>query len=759
MHRILKLAGIVIAALAAIIVLPLIAGANSGPSNSNQFTSDASSAPTANVDTGYAIVQLQGSPVATNPSIGAGNGHRVNLNAPAVQSYRSQLAQERNAYRQWLNANYPKANVTGQFDIALNALGVQLNGTPLSALSAGPNAVSAQYQGVYHPSGDVTVDPDLTLINAFNAWAANGNTAANAGAGIKVADLDTGIDITNPCFSGAGYTAPAGFPKVDPQFSSTASQYTNNKVIVARIFNANTPVMHYTPAAVQEHGTHTAGTIACNAGTSAYIGNSATSSGLLIPHTIAGVAPRAFLGNYNVFPGNVLNVRDEELFQALEQAYTDGMNVDNMSLGGGYHGSNDLVTQAVDNLDQAGMISAIAAGNSGPGFGTVQSPGSAARGLTAGAATVGHFVAHPVTFHSVTYPGVAGDFGTITSNLTAPLSAVGVTTASDPLSVACSALPDLTGKIALLSRGTCSFSTKIRNAQNAGAVAVVMVNNAFGDPIAMGQDGTANQPTIPAYMVSKSDGATIKAAVLATPGNATIGSALQYFVTGNDGIMASFSSQGPTNDFRVKPDVVAPGVNVLSSIPTAFCGDTTHGCFAFFQGTSMATPHLAGSAAVVEWEHPNWSSAQVRSAIVNTARTSFLLNSAGTALDNNPTHVGAGFEDLNNAVHASVALDPVSSSFGAVPAGSSQSRSASITLSNLTGTSETLSLAAGTDGSGVTFSVSPASVTIPAGGSTSVTVSMNENAASATLGSHYTYLTISSGGTAVAHAALYTFVK
>src|SRR5207247_639881 len=93
--------------------------------------------------------------------------------------------------------------------------------------------------------------------------------------------------------------------------------------------------------------------------------------------------------------------------------------------------------------------------------------------------------------------------------------------------------------------------------------------------------------------------------------------ALAYFSTTNVDIMAGFSSQGPTDvDFRVKPDVVAPGVNVLSSIP-GDCGAL--GCWAFFQGTSMATPHLAGSAAVVIGQHPDWSAAEVRSAVVNTA--------------------------------------------------------------------------------------------------------------------------------------------
>jgi len=82
--------------------------------------------------------------------------------------------------------------------------------------------------------------------------------------------------------------------------------------------------------------------------------------------------------------------------------------------------------------------------------------------------------------------------------------------------------------------------------------------------------------------------------------------------------MADFSSQGPTpGDYLIKPDVVAPGVNVLSSIPRSFCGGSN--CWAFFSGTSMATPHLAGGAAILRWLYPNWSAAQMRSAIVNTA--------------------------------------------------------------------------------------------------------------------------------------------
>ena len=163
-----------------------------------------------------------------------------------------------------------------------------------------------------------------------------------------------------------------------------------------------------------------------------------------------------------------------------------------------------------------------------------------------------------------------GDFSTVSANLTAPLGVV--SGALNGLDIVCAALPanSLTGKIALLSRGSCDYTVKIRNAQAAGAVAVLVVNNVAGDPIAMGTNGEPNQPTIPAYMLSRDNGI----ALIAFNGQSVTIGAPEYFSTGAAGqdIMAGFSSQGPTDvDFRVKPDVVAPGVNVLSSIPHTYC--------------------------------------------------------------------------------------------------------------------------------------------------------------------------------------------
>lgn len=151
------------------------------------------------------------------------------------------------------------------------------------------------------------------------------------------------------------------------------------------MFNNKAANKGFTPEDLNSHGTHVAGTVACNEHTDAVV------DGVVVSYDPSGVAPRALLGNDNVFPGDDADARSEDIVDALEEAYEDGFRIANMSLGGGSSGNNDLLAMATDNLDLANMVVAVAAGNSGPGFSTIESPGKAARALTAGASTVGHF--------------------------------------------------------------------------------------------------------------------------------------------------------------------------------------------------------------------------------------------------------------------------------------------------------------------------------------------------------------------------------
>jgi subtilisin family serine protease len=252
-------------------------------------------------------------------------------------------------------------------------------------------------------------------------------------------------------------------------------------------------------------------------------------------------------------------------------------------------------------------------------------------------------------------------------------------------------------------------------------------------------------PETPAYMVSLADGTALKGA----SGTATIEAARTYFLTGNHNIMAGFSGQGPTDvDFRVKPDVVAPGVNVLSSQPNEACD--TPPCWAFFQGTSMATPHLAGAAAVVRSQHPTWSAAEVRSAIVNTADQGVLLNSTGSGLNTNVNIIGAGRANAFSGTTAKIALAPVSVTFGSVASGSGQSATRTVALTTLAGAGPYTVEVTNETGGGVDFGATISGTTI------TVTMTTNKRVAA---GNRQGILRVKSGGTEIAHAAVYAFVK
>jgi len=333
----------------------IVAGAASGGGRAT----DGGAVPS--VDTGSALVQLNGDPLSTYVKTKPAPGKKIDFTSNTTKSYRAQLNGLRNDFKQWLKANAPKAKVTGEFDIALNAVAVQLNGTPLSTIASAPQVVKAEYQGLYTPR---VTDPDLSLISAFGAYSggpASGGVRAD-GTRVKVAVVDTGIDVTHPCFSDAGFPAT---------HQEGPSSLTNNKVIVAKVFHNQANRFNDTPEALQEHGTHVAGTVACDYGLTH---PTTLVDGVTVTYGVNGVAPGAQLGNYNVFPGEEDNARSEDILDALEAAYEDGMDIANMSLGGKSSGVNDLLAMGVDDLDQAGMVVAVAAGNSGPGLNTIESP-------------------------------------------------------------------------------------------------------------------------------------------------------------------------------------------------------------------------------------------------------------------------------------------------------------------------------------------------------------------------------------------------
>jgi len=224
-----------IASVALLSLFALSSGALGAPSD----------APSSNPgqDNTSAIVQLKGDPLSTNAQTKPPKGKKIDFNSATVRSVRANLSALRNDFKAWLRANAPGANVTGEFDISLNAVSVSLGGEQLSTIAAAPMVQRAEYEGLYYPTATTVPDPDLALIGVDSLGAAH----ANAGEGIKVAIIDTGIDVTHPCFSDAGYA---------PQTQLGDRRFTNNKVIAAKVFNNKTPSRNFTAQAIQSHGTH-----------------------------------------------------------------------------------------------------------------------------------------------------------------------------------------------------------------------------------------------------------------------------------------------------------------------------------------------------------------------------------------------------------------------------------------------------------------------------------------------------------------------
>jgi subtilisin family serine protease len=643
-------------AVALVTGLALMAPAIAGPSERGGQSADAA-APASGENTQRLVVLLESPAVAT--ALGVVDG-------PEADAYRAQLAAERAAFADWLTSNAPQARVVWEYDTVLNGVSVDLRGTNPGLLANGPGV-----RQVLHP---LWMSPTMSVSLPLLGWPeATGQDPTKAdqtvGEGVFVGIIDTGIDAAHPFFDDSSSLFQENDTCKYSVDDPGDTRFTSCKVIVAKVFNSEDPSL--TAEAVHPHGTHVAGTVAGVSGTTDQLGND-----------VSGVAPAALLGNYNVFPGDTPSATSDDIAVAVEVAVEDGMDVLNLSLGGTPQVKEwDVLDLALLGAADAGVIAAVAAGNSGPGEATISSPGWAPWVLTAGASTNPHFEGQTVTTSLGTTGAALGDFD--------PFPDGGLTTTYvwwDEIDgrgngEACENRPlqgvDLTGEIALIKRGSCTFTTKIRNAESLGAVGVIIFNNVAGDPVAMGHDGTDPFPAIPAVMVSKPYGEQMAALDDKT---VTAGGPISE-QEGTADIMAGFSSRGPADTpdgLLIKPDMVAPGVNVNSSI--------VGGGWAFFQGTSMATPHLAGAAAAVIWAR-DWQDPQpfggstgtlpfgfapgdvdelVKSILVNTALDRLVTDHVTgtelvTVLDE-----GAGRLFLPTAFGATFTADPVSISIGQV---------------------------------------------------------------------------------------------
>jgi len=633
----------------------------------------------ARVVPGYYIVELTEAPPAERVAAAGAVRRRS-----AMRDYYDVVRHQQTVVRGVLESF--GARPYGAVDTVANALLVRLPEKMARRLPALPGV-----KRVY-PVRELRVmlERALELHHVIDGWRRLGGSDL-AGAGVKIAIVDSGIDISHPAFQDPSLPMPEGFPR-----ANTASDlaFTNSKVIVARSYlsfffdNGDTSAQDR-----NGHGTAVA---------------MAAAGGILdTPNgPISGVAPKAWLGSYQVIRDDG-TTRSDLVLKAIDDAVRDGMNIINLSLGSGIvpRPGDDILTRMVERATALGVLVVAAAGNQGPDPFSLGDTSVAPSVLSVGATWNDRTLASAVHLASgrsfAAFPGTGPK---PVQPVTAPIRDVADL---DPTGLACSALPagSLSGRIVLIQRGECFFRDKLNNAEAAGAVgAVIYTRPDAPEPFPF----DALDATLPAVMVSNSDGETIKGIIASSGGPVmtTIDFWVKRAVDPNR--VASFSSRGPSSDLSIKPEIAAIG----AALNTA----TLNGSFDTTQGTSFSAPIVAGAAAVVMSARPGYSAQQYRSLLINTADT-FVLSSGKPA----PVQaVGGGLLNLDRALAATLTAIPATISFGDTT-GALQRR---LIISNLGTEPETLTVTAQPFDGGPPPDAAPASFTVAPGASRQVTLTL-----------------------------------
>jgi subtilisin family serine protease len=597
------------------------------------------------------------------------------------------------------------------YDTLFNGFSISIASNQLGKL--------ARIQGVKNIYPVETIPMPQTTQAAPELWTSLGMIGADVvqselgftGAGIKVAVMDTGIDYDHQALGGDGIT------RLDSEEFPTA-RVAFGTDLVGDVFNADDTSPAYNPEPTPDpypddcygHGSHVAGIIGANDPVSG----------------LKGVAPDVTFGSYRVF-GCAGSTTADIMITAMELALADGMQVLNMSIGSAYVWPQYPTAMAANRLVNKGMVVVASIGNNGAnGLWSAGSPGLGDKVIG-----VASFDNTNVFLPYFTVGGQEIGYMTMTYSPPAPLSGseeivyvgrgclagTGVPPGGDPY------LADPAGKTALIVRGVCSFAEKASRAIDAGATAVVIHNNVAG--IVAGTLGAPLDSPVPVVGISLADGLFIQAQI--APVTMTWTNLQDSFPSPTGGLISSFSSYGLSPDLALKPDLGAPGGNIYSTYPLEKGGFTT------MSGTSMSSPHVTGAVALLLEAKPNTPAQTVRGILQNSAVPKNWWGNPGLGFLDNVSRQGAGMVQIDKSILAAVNISPAKIATGESQAGPFTQN---LRIENTTGESITYDLSyvnalsvANTFApsfytSNATVAFNHSSVTVPAGGSTNVSVTI-----------------------------------
>lgn len=646
------------------IVDPQIIRTHSLSPKANAFISD--KLDTTSTNKVNVIVQLSGQPVSVGKY--AADLGQQQLSAESIESA---INSEQSSMISLAKSEGIDLKVNYQYNTVLNGMEITLPANQIPELATIPGVKSIHENRTYYalpveapqPVDAVTGSYDVApikQIGAQDAWA-KGLT----GKGLKVGVIDSGVDYLHPDLRNAykgGYNSSFNTP--DPYEEPPIPK---DQDPFGKGFEGTS------------HGTHVSGTI---------VGRAKNTNTDVVQK---GIAYEADLYAYKVLARDPKTGRSSgssaQVIDGIERAVKDKMDVINLSLGSDEEKDpNSPDSIAINNAVLGGIVAVVASGNAGdkgPYFYSMGSPASSQLAISVGAVT-SPSNRYQATVASSVYEAVyqlnvmgwktgQEDFKTILG--TNPIDAVYVGLGQDD---------DYKGKnvkekIAFVSRGSLAFVDKIKNAKKWGAKAVVIFNgNVTKDangkdipdlsPSIDGRNGHIDSfigddfEYIPAFDMSGQQGRALAAAVLANPTKPfrlTFGPSYPQTIDRGD-TMATFSSRGPLSDDKlsIKPDISAPGVNVLSTYPAygkSIPGASYAQAYKRSSGTSMATPHVAGVALLLKQQHPDWTPLDIRAALANTADG--IKDTKGTPYD--VYSQGAGRINVSQAVYTPAVLQTV----------------------------------------------------------------------------------------------------